>query len=283
MKINFILTIVALFSVTGFAQEKQLSDQDLVDIEELYKTNETEQTQQPIKTNEISEEDRKALEAIKKNAEFQKSQLKSSMDLTTLSPFSDVSMIQKKFLPKTERFQIYTALGLSTNSPWFYNLGGKVNLTYNFTEKYGIEFSGLFLTSSEKEAAKDIRENNSLQPEQFILTKSNINIDFVWYPIYGKITNLDQQIIPYDMYFSLGGGVTGTNAVEKNVATAHLAIGQIFALSKSLAFRWDYSVYLYKATPVQSSTPITAASSGLHNDLVFTAGISFFFPEVNYR
>ncbi len=286
MKKYYTLIAIVFACLATWAQEKQLSTQGIVDIEAIYKENEvpTAPTAPPPKSaDSLTENERQQYEAIKKEAEFQASELKSVTDLNDLSPFNDVSMIQKKYLPKTERFQLFTALGLSTNSPWFLNLGGKVNLSYNFTEKIGVEFSGLFLTSSEKDAAKDIRENNSLEPERFILTKSNLSLDLVWSPIYGKVTTLDNKIIPFDMYFSVGGGTTSTNSAEKNVASGHIATGQIFALSKSFAFRWDYSWYMYQATPVQDSLTTTPPAKGLYNDLVFTAGLSFFFPEARYR
>lgn len=270
------------------APTKQLNDQDLVDIEKLYQeaapaapTKTLPPSTTP--TQQLTADERKELETIQNSSEVQNSRVKSVTELNQLSPFSDVSMIQRKFLPKTERFQLYTALGLSTNSPWFINLGGKINFSYNFTENFGIEGSGMFLTSSERDAAKEIRENNSLQPERFILTKSHLGADLVWTPIYGKIAKLNQDIIPFDMYFSIGGGISGTNSVEKNVATAHLATGQIFAISKSFAFRWDYSWYLYQATPVQDALSTTPTTKSSYNDLVFTAGVSFFFPEANYR
>ena len=270
------------------APTKQLNDQDLVDIEKLYQE---AAPQAPTKnlppsttpTQQLTADERKELETIQNSTEVQNSRVKSVTELNQLSPFIDVSMIQRKYLPKTERFQLYTALGLSTNSPWFINLGGKINFSYNFTENFGIEGSGMFLTSSERDAAKEIRDNNSLQPERFILTKSHLGADLVWTPIYGKIAKLNQEIIPFDMYFSLGGGISGTNSVEKNVATAHLATGQIFAISKSVAFRWDYSWYLYQATPVPDALSTTPTAKSTYNDLVFTAGISFFFPEANYR
>ena len=89
------------------------------------------------------------------------------------------------------------------------------------------------------------------------------------------------SIINYEMYFSLGGGQSNTNSVEKNVPTAHLGVGQIFSLSKSMAFRWDYGVNVFQATPINPSSG--QIEKGTYNDLVLTAGLSFFFPEVTYR
>jgi outer membrane beta-barrel protein len=268
---------------------KQLSDQDLVDVEQLYNdatkaSSNSAPSLQPSVEQKLTDEEKKEIDSIQNNIDIKNSQLKSVSELTKLSPFSDVSMIQRKFLPKTERFQIFGALGLSTNSPWFVNAGGKLNFSYNFIESLGIEASAMFLSASERDAAKEIRDNNSLEPERFILTKSNFGLDLVWSPIYGKIAKLNQEIIPFDMYFSIGGGISGTNSKEKNVPTAHIATGQIFALSKAMAFRWDYSWYLYQATPQAGSGVVSPNSSkNLYNDLIFSAGISFFFPEASYR
>jgi outer membrane beta-barrel protein len=202
-------------------------------------------------------------------------------DLSLLSPFSEVSVIQKKLMPKSGRFQAFGGLGLTTNTPWFFNAGFKLNLGYHFTENFGLELSTLFLSSTEREVAKEIRANNNLQPEQFIYTKSYIGADLLWTPIYGKITFLNQKIIPYEMYFSGGGGTSNTNSVEKNVPTFHFGTGQIFTITKSMAFRWDYSLNIFQATALTSNAIVP--EKGSYNDLIFSAGVSFFFPEAKSR
>lgn len=283
---RFILILSTLLMCKSLhAQDKttapELNDQEVISIEDLYKNAPAPETV-PVKV-ETSADEKKEIEIIQNSTEYKNSQIKNIVDLNTLAPFNDVSVIQKRFLPKTERLQLYGALGLTTNSPWFTNAGGKLNLSYHFTEKWGVELSGLFLSSSEKDSSKDIRNNNNLQPERFVLTKSNIGADIVWAPIYGKITSLNNEITPFDMYFSFGAGQSATNAQEKNVTTFHVATGQIFAISKSTAFRWDYSWYLYQATPQVDSLSSSPPVKNTYNDLVFTAGVSFFFPEAGYR
>lgn len=280
--IVFLVCQMSLAQVTS----PELNDRDVINVEELYKNSPPSQAPAPeapaVTTPQLTTEERKEIETLQNSNDFKQSQIKSVSELNNLAPFSDISVIQKRYLPKTERFQLYGALGLSTNSPWFLNAGGKFNLGYNFTEKWGLELTGMFLSSSEKESAKEIRNNNSLEPERFVLTRSNLGLDLVWAPIYGKITSLDNQITPFDMYFSIGAGQSTTNAQEKNVTTFHLATGQIFAISKSVAFRWDYSWYMYQATPVLDSLNSTPEKN-TYNDLIFTAGISIFFPEAEYR
>lgn len=272
--------------LSAHAQEQNLEDQEVINIENLYKNN-APPPQVPAAgakpAEVITQQEQQAQNEIKNNADVQNSKIKSLTDLNKLAPFSDVSVIQKKYLPKTERFQLYAAGGLTTNSPWFLNLGAKVNLGYNFTESFGMELSGMFLSNSERDAAKEIRTNNNLQPDKFVVTKYNIGVDVVWSPIYGKITNLDNEIIPFDMYFALGAGTSSTTGQEKTVPTFHLGTGQIFAISKSMAFRWDYSWNFFQATPVADAASTTAPTKSTYNDLIFTAGVSFFFPEVSYR
>jgi outer membrane beta-barrel protein len=258
------------------AQNSQSFDElEVINIENLYKNNPppTQPTAptQPSVPPPTAEESQQ-VEEIKRSGDFKNMQMRSVTDLNQLSPFSDVSVIQKKYLPKTGRFQLFTAAGLTTNSPWFLNLGARVNLGYNFTESFGLEATGLFLTNSALDAAKDIKNNNNLQPDKFVVTKGYLGLDLVWSPIYGKITDHDNKIIPFD-----------TTAQEKNVTTFHLGTGQIFALSKSMAFRWDYSWHFFQATPVQDAASTNAPSKGSYNDLILTAGVSFFFPEASYR
>lgn len=281
-----IILVIANLSLEGnwvLAQQSQaLDDQEVISVENLYKNSQTPAIA-PKASEIISQQEQKEQHEINNNADVQNSKIKSLADLNKLAPFSDVSVIQKKFLPKTGRFQLYTAGGLATNSPWFINLGFKANLAYHFTESFGIEASSMLLSSSEGESAKEIRTNNSLQPDKFVIAKYNIGLDLIWSPIYGKISTLENEIIPFDMYFAFGAGMTGTNAQEPTVPTFHIGAGQIFAISKSMAFRWDYSWSFYQATPVADLASTSAPSKSNYNDLIFTAGVSFFFPEAGYR
>ena len=282
------------FSFSVAAQEQQLDDQEILNIENIYKAEPLKVSRPqlvplPAVTSESSnviplETAESENQAPAAPAPVPKSQkVENLTDLNKLSPFSEISIIQKKFLPKTERFQLYAGGGTTTNSPWFLNMGLKVNFGYHFTESFGVELSGLFLSNSEREVAKEIRDNNLLQPEKFINTKSYVGIDLVWAPIYGKLTMLNKRIIPFDMYLSAGGGTSSTNSQEGSVPTLHVGVGQIFAINKSMAFRWDYSWTTFQATPIPDNLASGLAEKNSYNDLILTAGFSFFFPEARYR
>lgn len=283
----FIILIIICTDLVGnkaLGLEQSLEEQEIIDIENLYKKNPLPVLlPKPEKAALVPSSTILQQEPIKDNSEEKNSKVKSLTDLNKLAPFSDVSVIQKKFLPKTKRFQLYTAGGLITNSPWFINLGAKINLGYYFSESFGIESSMMLLSNSENEAAKEIRSNNNLQPDKFIITKYNILLDLIWSPIYGKVSNLEGRIIPFDMYFAFGAGVSNTTAQEKTVPTFHIGTGQIYALTKTMAFRWDYSWNFYQATPVADTISTVLPTKGDYSDLLFTVGVSFFFPEAGYR
>ena len=275
-------------------QAQSQDDLDVINLDNLYKNSPSPQ-QVPVSRDpqpstlsaDIAPntlEDQSEAQAQPQNLKKEDQQIMNELkDLSHLVPFRDVSVIQKKYLPKTGRMQLYGALGLTTNTPWFNNYGARLGFSYYFTESFGLELSGIFISSSEREVAKEIREYNHLRPDQFIYTKGYYGLDLVWVPIYGKLSYVDNRIIPFDMYFTVGGGLSNTNSQERDVPTLHIGTGQVFALSKSWAFRWDYSFNIFQATPLQDVSATTTASKGSYNDLILTAGISFFFPEASER
>ena len=287
-RFEIFLILVGLAAPAALAQQSE-DDVEIINLDSIYQTapgptRPNQQNQAPnrsgqlntVQPGQLSEELPET--ATTPGPELQVDELK---DLSKLSPFSEVSIIQKKFMPKSERFQIFGGLGLTTNTPWFLNAGFRLNLGYHFTESLGVEFSSVFLSSSERQVAEEIRANNILQPEQFIYTKGYMGLDLLWTPFYGKMTLLNRKIVPYEMYFTLGGGSSNTNSQEKTAPTFHFGTGQLFTITKSMAFRWDYSLNVFQATPLTTNAAI--AEKGTYNDLIFSAGVSFFFPEARNR
>ncbi len=201
--------------------------------------------------------------------------IESLSGLAKLSPFSEISVIQKRYLPKTERFEVFAGLVNVVNDPWFMGLGADLRFGYHFNETWGVEVTGVFLTSSERESIKDLYDQHGVQTDSLITAKGYSGAAVVWNPIYGKMGLFNNKIIPFDMYFSVGGGSTKVDGGEGG-STLHFGTGQIFALSKAYAFRWDFTWNSFSATP-------TGGSSQNFNNLLLTFGGSFFFPEAKYR
>jgi outer membrane beta-barrel protein len=201
--------------------------------------------------------------------------LKEFSGLGKLAPFSEISVIQKRFLPKTERFEIFGALTNVVNDPWFSLVGLDLRFGYHFTEAWSLELQGVSVQSSSRDSVKDLREKHGVGTESLVSIKGYTGLSAVWTPIYGKMGMLDKKIVPFDMYFAVGGGSTELEAGTGG-STLHLGTGQIFALSKAWGFRWDFAWNFVSATP-------NAGGSQNFNNLLLSFGASFFFPEAKYR
>jgi outer membrane beta-barrel protein len=140
-----------------------------------------------------------------------------------------------------------------------------------------VEATALWLSTKQKAVVDDLQSDRLITTAALVTPKSYYGLDIKWSPIYGKIGWMNRKIVPFDFYFSVGGGLTSTNQ-STNPPTLHLGGGQIFAISKSMAARWDISWYAYK-----SDTSVTGQVGGTYTNLHATIGMSFFFPEADYR
>ncbi|MGZ3775922.1 MAG: outer membrane beta-barrel domain-containing protein [Pseudobdellovibrionaceae bacterium] len=205
----------------------------------------------------------------------QEKSLSDFSGLGKLAPFGDVSVIQKRFLPKTGRFQLFGGGTVLTNNPFFNTAGFVVKAGYFATETWGVEFNYFGLSTSERTTTQELRDIQGVSTENLVYPKSFLGADIMYTPIYGKMAWFNEKIIPFDLYFGLGYGMTNTQAGE-NAGTIHLATGQIFALSKSIALRWDFSWNFFNAKGIDGAT-------NSFNNLFLTVGMSWFFPEASYR
>ncbi|MDG0816763.1 outer membrane beta-barrel domain-containing protein [Bdellovibrio svalbardensis] len=199
--------------------------------------------------------------------------------LGTLAPFKEISIVQKRYMPKTGRFQLFGGVTTVTNDPFFNTFGGVAKAAYFLNETWGLELNYFGLTTSERQSTKELQDNNNVKTESLAYPKSYIGVDVMYVPIYGKMTWFNERILPFDMYFSAGYGTTNTSTNE-NSGTIHLATGQMFALTKSVAFRWDFSWNFFNASVVDQNG---TKSTNSFNNLFLTVGMSWFFPEASYR
>ena len=202
--------------------------------------------------------------------------IRAVTDLAGLEPLADIAVIQKRYLPKTGRFETFIAGSSVLNDVFFFNYGVQARFAYYFQERYGVEFTAAFLTGSQRDSVKGLL-GRGIQTQSFITPKGYYGLDFKWSPIYGKMTWLNKSIVPFDMYFSLGLGSTSTSQAGTD-PTLHMGSGQIFAITKGMAFRWDISLNSFYAKSL-----VQGGSSTLYNNLLLSLGVSFFFPEATYR
>ncbi len=213
-------------------------------------------------------------------------EVQSLSDLANLAPFSDVAVIQRRFLPKTDRFELTGGLFTNINNPFFNSIGVNARVAYYLTERYALEGIASFATTSNRQVTDDLEERpgcttgcTGITTDNVVTSNGFFALAFKWNPIYGKITWLNKTIVPFDLNFNAGFGMTSTTEDEME-PTIHLGTSQVFALSKGMAFRWDLIWNMYQAT----ATDDTGAKETLsQNDLFLGIGMSFYFPEATYR
>lgn len=207
-------------------------------------------------------------------------------DLSKLSSFDDITVIQKKFMPKTHRFQLFGGANFLTNNPFFDSYGVNGRLAFYLNEMWGLELSFARYSPSRRTITADLDSKHNITTKTMLSSNGYLGASLVFVPFYGKFTLLDRSIIPYDFYFSLGGGVTETSYTDKSAPSIHIGLGEIFSITKSFAWRWDLSHITYTARVPDSNTSGTLQDSGKKqalSDLYLGLGLTFLFPGVSYR
>ncbi len=195
-----------------------------------------------------------------------------------LEPFNDIAVIQRRYLPKTGRFE-FSLSGMSgMNNAFFNNLGIGARFSYHFYEEWGVELDYFTFSASKRDVTKSL-EKRSVKTSSLVTAKSYVGASLKWAPIYGKMSFLNKSIVPFDMHFLVGGGQAKTEG--QSVAAFHAGTGQTFAISKSMAVRWDLVFNFYQ--PEVTSTSTNEVKKQSQTDLYFAIGWSMFFPEASYR
>lgn len=230
---------------------------------------------------ELAEKDKTATKE-KPDIEKAVKEFKSISDLGELSPFSDIAVINKKYLPKTKRFELSAQLVVGLNNAFFSNLGAKVSGAWYWSENWGIELSYNRLIDSEREITKNLSTERDIETKSFVLPQQYYGAAIKWSPIYGKMALFEERIVSFDWFFTIGGGMTETVIEEE--PTLHVGFGQFLALNKNWAFRWGVDWNMYEATILRKTVSgSNEVIEEFHNDLFLAVGVSFFFPEVDYR
>lgn len=269
--------IIIFLSTNSFAQNAELdtSSEPSLELESLY----DEQDKEEEKKSEVEQETKK-----KERETIDKSEEGTLAELKILAPFENIAIIQKRFMPKTNRFEFSGALGNSLNNAFFNNWGLVTRVAYYLTEHHGLELQYFWLNSNEREITESLRDKQRVQTRSLVVPESYMGLSYKWLPIYGKVALFNKRIVPFDLYFSAGGGLSETGLGEQE-PTIQLGTGQKFYLTKSTAFRWDFALNSYRARILQdtSGTGDLEEASKMQIDLFITVGMSFYWPGATYR
>src|SRR5690606_18135541 len=135
---------------------------------------------------------------------------------------------QRRFLPKSSRMELSGSGLISTNNAFFNNFGVSVRGAYFFNEKYGVEAIYSFLSSAERPITKNLVDKQGVDTKALVEPESFYGAVFKWSPIYGKMAWFQQKIVPFDIYFTPGFGIS-TTGLGTTETTITMGVGQLFA------------------------------------------------------
>ena len=201
-------------------------------------------------------------------------------DLVYLAPFSDVVIIQRRFMPKTNRVAISLASSFTLSSEFFLNPGFEGHLTYNFLEKHGVEFSGYYVFTFNRGVTNDLARIGANVSEQLPIARGFFGFTYKWMPVYGKIALNNRQILAFDTFFNIGAGMSGITKDKESAQvvwepTLILGVGQVFAITRDLGLRWDLRWHMTYETQ--------GIGNSFLNDILFSIGLSYYYPSAGLR
>lgn len=274
------LIFVILICSTSMIYAQEKSDASIDEIEGLFKE-------------DAEQDDRQDRREVRRKEKKKKEKAPEEIsDLKKLETFEDIAVIQKRYLPKTGRFEFYIAGGTNLNDAFFVGNGISARLGYNFSERYGVEALYSYIQNDNRDVTNELLKRG-VNTEGSVSTDGYIGLDFKWTPIYGKYSYFNEKIIPFDLYFSVGIGKTEPKFANSSTSSRQISVespftikvgsGQIFAITKWMAFRWDIAMHFLQADTTVTVSNVSTTSSDFNNNLFLNVGLSFFFPEANYR
>ncbi len=188
---------------------------------------------------------------------------------------SNLGVVQKNFLTKTGRIELYGGLSLVPTEVFFRTFGGQLNVGYHFNESLAINGLAYFFTSSARSEVDDLIKVNQVNVESLIYLKSYYALSAYWNTIYGKMTYFNQNITPFEIFFTGGFGRVRTQSTSENFGV-HVGIGNNFYLSQNSGVRLDLNWVFYQSKDINNKTQNA-------NSILLTIGYSGFYPESTVR
>jgi outer membrane beta-barrel protein len=183
-------------------------------------------------------------------------------------------IIQKNYMPKTERWHLSGGLTFMPNDVFFKTFGANLKASYHFNEQWGAEAVYISFSSQKSQDLKDLEDKQGVTAANIASVKNYTGAQVYHSSIYGKYAFYDRIIYPFEIYQYVGAGVMGLT--EGTAPAISLGMGQLVSLSRNSALRFDLNLLMYTAETASGSKQSA-------NTLLLTLSYSRFFPEVGKR
>lgn len=207
--------------------------------------------------------------------------------------WQDIVVVVRKPFLKQHRLELLPQWGVTMNDNIIRHFQFTGQLNYFLTDVLAVGLEGQYYV-------KDLREPYLLVPSQArrlpTVNKYNYGaaLNFHYVPIYGKFAILDSHIIHWETFFTAGVGFTQSEVLPRNPAyepftnfliTPNVGMSMRFFVTKFLTVNAGIRDYVFvdqfeaiDRTETSGDAAKDNADSSLINNVVFQAGISFWFP-----
>lgn len=216
----------------------------------------------------------------------------SSAEVQAVSWQDIVVVVRKPFL-KVSRIELQPNFGITMNDNIIrhYQFTGAVN--YFLTDVLAVGVEGQYFVKSLREpfdlVARQARRLPTVNQYNF-----GAALNFHYVPIYGKFAVLDKHIISWETALTAGVGFTQSEVIPRdpalqafknNLITPNVGASMRFFISRFLTVNAGIRDYVFvdKFESVNRTEPNGGiakenADSALVNNIMFQAGVSFWFP-----
>lgn len=262
MKHTIILLIIGCLGFNVLAQQAESTaseDQDIDVVEHLL--------EKDIKYDFKYKPTKKSILKTPQKADYKGIQSESS--------YADFAIIQRNFMPKSERFSVSLGGSLLPTDVYYRSFGLNLKLGYHFSEAWGFELFNYSLSSSARSEVDDLESKQSVSVKNLVSLKSFYGANVYFTSIYGKTSVFNSKIVPFEIYQTLGIGKIVNQKGEESSAI-QVGLGEIFSLGRSSGLRTDLTWAFYKTNNIQGQSQAA-------NSLFLSVSYSLFFPEPIYR
>ncbi|MCC2678067.1 MAG: hypothetical protein K0R29_643 [Pseudobdellovibrio sp.] len=189
--------------------------------------------------------------------------------------YNDYSIVQRNYMPKSNRTQLKLGLSSVTNDVFYSNIGLGLGVAYYFNETWGAGITGTYLNSSRNSYAQNIRDVQLVNIENLVTLKNTYGINVLFTPVYGKWSLLNKKVIPFELYMQ--GGVSQITNQSNAVSTAMtVGLGQLISLTRSSALDINLNWYFYTTKNINNQDQS-------NNSMLLTVAYCMFWPKPTYR
>jgi outer membrane beta-barrel protein len=207
--------------------------------------------------------------------------------------WQDIVVVVRKPFLKVRRTELLPQWGVTLNDNLVQHVQFNGQFNYYLTDVLAVGLEGHMYVKSLREPFDLVARQARRLPT---VNKYNYGaaLNFHYVPVYGKFAVLDQHIIHWESFFTAGVGFTQSEVLPRDPAlqpfknfliTPNVGVSMRFFLTKFLTVNVGIRDYIFvdkfeapNRTEVSGDAARANASSSLINNVVFQAGISFWFP-----